>query len=445
MERLVDPTPRVILDRAEAVVRERRAVLVEDLELCLAWADLHGEEPDVRAPGGDELIRIGGAGTPMVRDLCFEELSIARRVHLANTRAAMADALDLRHRLPRLWAAVRELTCEPWLARKIARMSRRLAAARVGGVDSVVVDALGQAPARVLTVAEAAIIEADTAGYEAELLAKRAQRGVWLGRVSAADPGDPDSGRGVQSLFARLTAEDAVWLDATITELADRLSAAGSSADHARAAALGMLARPEEAAALLSGGGANQEMPAVPRHRAVVYVHLHESSLLAGEGVARVEAFGPVLVSRLGELLGHARIDLKPVIDLTETRAVNGYEHSAAVRERSHLRMAGDVFPFAVTVSRRLDSDHAVPYDPGGPPGQSGDLNHALLGRHHHRAKTHAGHRVEQLDLTSYLWTSPHGLVCLVNPAGTFRVPGEQVEFLRAYHRLRRGDVSQAA
>ncbi|MEX0427507.1 hypothetical protein AB3X52_07750 [Nocardioides sp. DS6] len=414
-------------------MRERRAVLVEELELCLAWADLHGVEPTVTVPGGDHLVRLGGDGTPLVRDLCLEELSIARQVHVANTRAAMADALDLRHRLPQVWAAVRGLTCEPWLARRVARMSRQLAAGRIGLVDTAVVDALGQAPSRVLAVAEAAIIEADTAAYDAELTAKRAEQGVWLGRVKAADPDDPDSGRGVQSFFARLAPEDAVWLDATITELAGHLATDDSTVDQSRAAALAMLARPDEAAAVLGLRG-DDEQPAVSRQKAVVYVHLHESSLLAGEGVARTEACGPLLVSRLAELVGHARIDLKPVIDLNAGASVNAYEHPASMRERVVLRSLGDVFPHASALGRRVDLDHPTPYAPDGPPGQTSDLNAAPLGRRSHRAKTHLGYRLDQLGPASYLWTTPHGLVRLVTPdRGTTALEGLRLEIHRAY------------
>ena len=58
------------------------------------------------APGGDRLVQVGGEGTPLVQDLCFAELGIARRVHPLTARALVADSLDLRHRLPLTWAEV---------------------------------------------------------------------------------------------------------------------------------------------------------------------------------------------------------------------------------------------------------------------------------------------------------------------------------------------------
>lgn len=451
----LDPSgQRTVLDRAGEVLRLRRAAEVEDLELCLAWADLHGLEPSTYVPGGDRLVTLGGGGTPAVRDLSLEELSLARQVHVNATRAAVADALDLRHRLPAVWAATRRLECEPWLARKIARMSRHLDRHAVALVDQSVSVALQQAPARVIAIAEAAIIEADTAAHEAQLEQKRRERGVWLGRLKAADPADPESGRAIQSVYAKVSPAGAHFVDDLVNQIADRLAHdAGLRAQHhpdlpehptrgqLRAAAFEWLARPDDVLHVLdetsdepdesdeSGAAA----PA-PRQKAVVYVHLHESALLAGQGVARAESFGPVLLTRLVDLLGHAHVELKPVIDLNTGASINGYEHPTAMRERAHLRVAGDVFPYAASLSRRLDADHPVPYDPGGPPGQTGDHNIAPLNRHAHRAKTHVGHRVEQLGLSSYLWTSPHGLQHLVCPEGTFPLRSDQVELLRAYH-----------
>ena len=87
------------------------------------------------------------------------------------------------------------------------------------------------------------------------------------------------------------------------------------------------------------------------------------------------------------------------------------------------LRTLGDVFPH--TSSRgltRLDHDHATPYDPDGPPCQTGDHNDAPLTRKHHRAKTHCGYRVDQLGHGAYRWITPHGLARLVTPRGTRKV-----------------------
>ena len=124
-------------------------------------------------------------------------------------------------------------------------------------------------------------------------------------------------------------------------------------------------------------------------------------------------------------LTGRADLTVKPVIDLNEDRSVNQYEHPPDVKERGLLRTTGDVFPHAQTQSRALDNDHPDPFDKNGPPGQTGDHNHAPLGRRHHRAKTHLGYRVTQIGLNRYLWRTPHGLWRLVDGSGTHVVTQE--------------------
>jgi hypothetical protein len=66
----------------------------------------------------------------------------------------------------------------------------------------------------------------------------------------------------------------------------------------------------------------------------VVYVHVSEEALTAGTGVARVEEVGPVLLGRLGALLGdQCTISLKPVIDLPVGHTpVDSYDPGTAPR-----------------------------------------------------------------------------------------------------------------
>ena len=70
--------------------------------------------------------------------------------------------------------------------------------------------------------------------------------------------------------------------------------------------------------------------------------------------------------------------------------------------------------------------DHPDPYDPHGPPGQTGDHNAAPLGRRDHRAKTHLNYRARQLGLARYLWHTPNGRRRLVDSRGTHEVDAAQ-------------------
>lgn len=130
-----------------------------------------------------------------------------------------------------------------------------------------------------------------------------------------------------------------------------------------------------------------------------------------------------MLVDQLAQLLAHRHVELTPVIDLNTMRAVNGYTHPDDVKLRTLLRTSGDVFPHTTRrPEAKVDHDHPTPYDRDGPPGQTGDHNDAPLTRRHHRVKTHAGHRVDQIALGVYRWITPHGLARIVTPTGTKKV-----------------------
>ena len=416
------------LAAVESAVRDRRAAEVRELELALHWADLHADDPRDGGrpvpPGGPRLVQLGGAGTPWVVDLSICELAVARGQHSLTVRALVADALDLRHRLPELYTAVREGRVDVWAARKVASMTRKLDAPTAGLVDRAVTDAVDQGNGRLLSIAEAKVIEADTETARAERDAERRRRYV------AVTPTDES---GLRTVIAPVVPADAVWLDATVDRVADALDqrrdlvpdlAEDCTRDELRSVALGWLAHPDDVVALLAGqaeprghGGKTQ---------AIVHVHLHQATLDSGDGVARVEEAGAMLLDELAGLLGHARVTLAPVIDLATSISVNGYEHPESVKERTRLRTVGDVFPHAQTISRKTDMDHPDPYDPHGPPGQTGDHNAAPLGRGPHRAKTHLTYRCRQLGLARYLWHSPHGRKRLVDARGTHELDPAQ-------------------
>jgi hypothetical protein len=78
----------------------------------------------------------------------------------------------------------------------------------------------------------------------------------------------------------------------------------------------------------------------------------------------------------------------------------------------------------------RVDLDHSTPYQPQGPPGQTGDHNAAPLTRGRHRAKTHLGYRSVQIFPGVWLWRTPHGLWRVVHPGGTHVVDERTAVYL---------------
>jgi hypothetical protein len=108
-------------------------------------------------------------------------------------------------------------------------------------------------------------------------------------------------------------------------------------------------------------------------------VHITDQTLLAGEGVTRVERFGPVFTDRLEELLGHGQLIIKPVIDLNDNKfSVNAYEIPRRIRERVKLTHPVEQFPYGTAeTTDSTDLDHIHPYDfkATGPPGQTSITN----------------------------------------------------------------------
>jgi hypothetical protein len=410
---------------------------------------LHGD-PDARRERGDRFRRLGGEGTPELWELSTAEIAIEREVHPASCDRAIADVLDLQHRLPLTWDVVRRLDGEVWVARRVATLSRALPLAVVGVVDRAVAAAIaGQAPSRVLALAEAKVIEADPDAHEAKLEEQRRKKYVGLGRIDEF---------GLRHVVARVEAGDAAWIDATVDRVADILATtdtSDSSRDQLRAEAMGWLARPAELLALLLEHGTGHDdgdealmesrSTAFPadlldrityadlarlRPRAKLYLHCHRD-VLAGQttGVVRVEGVGPMLPGDALEFLARtSRVDVQPVIDLAEAVSVNAYEHPVALAEQVHLTSVGDYFPYATCLTRDADLDHPVPYDPGGPPGQTGTHNSGPLTRRHHRVMTHAGFDSQQIGPARYLWRTPHGRELIVDHTGTRRLP--KLEFV---------------
>ncbi len=460
-EELADVEATALLAESMAAVRDRRRAEVRDLLVLARWADLHAADPTQGPEGavarriGNVLVHPGGEGTPGVQDFCLGEIATARGTGVTATVNALADVLDLRHRLPATWAVCLRAEADVWIARRVAKLSRHLPRDRVGVVDAAVARVLGREGAgRVLDVAEGTIVGASPELHEERLAEERRRRFVRLSRSDET---------GLRMVIARVEAGEAVWIDATVARVAEILAPQhpGLGADEIRSIAFGHLARPAELLALLLEH-TEEEQPvpadvaepadlnralALPaalldalrhadltrlRPKAVLHVHLHEAAL-AGSGVARAEGLGPQTLSQLAHLLGRTRLSVQPVIDLSDRVRTTAYEHPESLRNRVHLITGGDYWPFATSTSRQVDHDHPTPYvDPGdgGPPGQTGTHNSGPLGRRHHRWKTHAGFRARQSGQGRYVWITPHGLGFLVDHTGTRRIDPDDARMI---------------
>ena len=393
------------------------------------WAGLHGRPED----DCDPMTQPGGDGTPDVREYCLAELAMAQETHHLTARSLIADTLDLIHRLPRTWAIVQAGDCEPWVARRVAVMTRPLLADTVGLVDQAVARAIaGHAPTTVFSIARAKMIEADPETHAAERERIRHERYV---RLSRADE------FGYRHLIARITHGD------------------DHNHDELRSLALGWLARPVDLLKLLlehttPDTDSDAKQPAwAPDHmaqtltrlcalssrklaalhgRGQLFVHVTDDALRTRTGVARVEGLGPVDITQLADLLGHADVTVLPVLDLSLRPRTDAYEHPEPIKDHVWTQSGGDVFPYSPRTATRkdVDFDHSTAYDPTGPPGQTGPHNSGPLRRRHHRWKTHGRYRCRTIGPGRHLWQTPHGLCYLVDAGGTRRLDDTQADLV---------------
>ena len=115
-----------------ALARERKAAehrAAADLLLVAArWADLHPPESIHSAatfatPGCEHEEPIAGQGAPLVAEFCIPELGAVLGMSSTGAKKLIGHALELRHRLPRLWAQVQSGVVPAWQARSVAEVT----------------------------------------------------------------------------------------------------------------------------------------------------------------------------------------------------------------------------------------------------------------------------------------------------------------------------------
>lgn len=443
-------TPAAVLARARARRQDAHRAEVDVLRTALEWGALHEVDPDlvdeiqVATWQGTELA-IAGPGAPLVEEFCVAELASALRMSHDAGRRLFAHALELGHRLPRLWSRVAAGLVEPWKARRVADLTLGLTPEAAAWVDAHVADF---AHSISIAALERLVDEAVARFMPAE--AERRRRAAFDGRRLDIHT-DQISFTGTSRVEGSLDLADALDLEAAISQGARSLADLGSeeSLDVRRAKAAGELARrqlafgfdttdpsenhdasaesPDAGTGPVNADQAASPAPAAftkPGRQVTLYVHLHQSALTGtggqGADIGRVENRGPHLVTAdtVKEWLGveGTRVTVRPVIDLNDQTAVEAYEVPDRIREAVVLRDKKCYFPYCTRPARSCDLDHVVPFDQGG---ETSTANLAPGCRRDHRLKTHGGWRVRVIRPGTYEWTSPHGFKYLVWPGGT--------------------------
>ena len=280
-------------------------------------------------------------------EFCAAELAVLTGRSVGAAATLIADALDLRHRLPLLWAALEAGTVRAWQARHVAKRTRAtgLTLAQARDVDRTTTPYLATLPwGRFLDLLEARIIAADPAAAEARREAAELDRFVVTGQSTE---------HGLKTLIAKATAGEVIYLVAMVDRLAQILELEGdqSPVGVRRSKALGHPGPPGprpgpapqvrgpdsvveeracEASSVVEERACERlETTApdtIPLPPATLYVHVSRESMQTGEGVARMEGVGPITLGQASEFLRHSHVTIKPVIDLDADVPVDSYE-----------------------------------------------------------------------------------------------------------------------
>ena len=454
-----DPSDVAGLDAAETIAelggvrRMQRLWQAREVALLAHYADVtaHVETavdlPTARVLHGDRMVAGGSDGTPAVAEFASLEIAALWNEGVEGVDGRIHQALDLRHRFPRLWHRVMAGELASWVAAKVTTKASGLSRAAAAGLDSQLDELVGSLPVpRLLRLVDGLVLRfTPPADADAARAADGARRGVWVRQ--RAD----DRATTVAALSAVLEAADADAVEQQVRRLAHVLARGGDARglDERRAAALGLLAFPARALQLLQASILDQlptdvaeswgPCPAagqaghlcgqvsvdpdrlLPRAELVVHLSVPVDSADSAPSsdpehlVGRVERLGPVFTGWLGELLGHHRIAVRPVLDIEQVAPVDSYEIPERMRRAIHDREPYDTFPGSTRRSSHgCDLDHTRPYQPGGPPGQTALDNLAPVSRRAHRAKPHGGWSVHQVAPGVLVWRSPAGYAYLV-------------------------------
>jgi hypothetical protein len=424
---------------AEVVALDEVIAAAEARKLALAarWADAH---PDPSQTGAKTPKHGQAAVSWLTRETAPDELEFADDAFIptmawdagAPFAAAMGtttaagerfirDALLLRHRLPRIWAGVQAGRVPVWRARRIAETIIAQPRDVSDALDVEVAPIAGRVGVRRLDqILTAILIRLHPEEVEQDSLDALDKRFVRLDESSM-------NHTGVADMAIRGDWADLHNFDQTVTAVAAALKARAlaegdyvESLDVRRARAVGILADPHTAAALLDD---NNQAPTSPRRAIDLVVHLTPSHLDPAtlDPVTRAFVRGDraTLTAMVQTWCGNpgATVTIRPVLDLAAHRTSAAYEIPPLLRDQTDYLAAGHcTFPWCTRSATRCDHDHHIAHNQGG---RTCSCNLHPLCRRHHRLKHEAAWQVTTIEPGVWHWASPHGQTYRRDPDGT--------------------------
>ncbi|HEX2894759.1 MAG TPA: DUF222 domain-containing protein [Marmoricola sp.] len=422
-----------------AVARGARAAAnaaeAQVLASAVEWAHLHtvSDLDDAatwwsgsKAMGQDTGIPIAGEGAPLASEFAVLEFATALGLSADAGRNLVGLALELAHRLPRVWARVQRGSLAPWRAKRIAEHTLHLSPEAASFVDAQVAPfAHKTGPAQTQRLVDEAI-----ARFMPQVAAEQRERSAEQ-RYFTIDH-DQVSFAGTSRVHGEMDLADALDLEDAVRRGAEQLATLGNteSLDVRRSLAVGMLARGEQTLEFEPADGGFEARcartsttePASGRE-VVLYAHLSADALRAGDPAA------PVWVENAGGQLLTAeqvaawcrrdettKIAVRPVIDLNEQVRCTGYQPSDRLAEQVRQRDRECVFPWCHRPARSCQIDHITPWEQGGP---TATWNLACLCVKHHRLKTHSNWSYSMATNGVFLWRDPYGHTWRTDRHGT--------------------------
>ncbi|MEO7624874.1 MAG: hypothetical protein ABIS91_01270, partial [Nocardioides sp.] len=365
-----------VLAALRAEQDSRHASEVRSMQLAAHWVGLHPVlDPSCPDACFQSPKTLAGEGSPAIDEFTIPDIATMLGLTCDAVGSYLTDVIELRYRLPQLWAGVLAGLVTPWRGRRIAQTTVGLTPEAAGFVD----EQTAWCANRLTPTQLSRLVDHARARYMPDELAKEAADAADRRHVTFDT--DQVSFDGTLHLEADLDLPDALGLAEAVAAGAAHQLALGSTdtLDGRRATALGDLARHQ-----LAFGFDDEDSdpaPQPPTTQLVLHAHLSADAIARhdpADGQCLTgfveQAGGRVLTAdQIAAWCGRPDVTVvvQPVIDLRQRLESTGYQPTDRIRDHVIARDRTCVFPWCGRNARRCDLDHVIPYDhdhpdPGG-------------------------------------------------------------------------------